>query len=49
MIYRCEQVCTLPAIKGYDCIRRAYSPDGISPTIPTAGGGNHVPKVVVRR
>lgn len=47
MINRCEQVCTLPAINGYDRLKRVYSPDGIAPTISTCGGGNTEPNVLI--
>ena len=33
-------------IKGNDCIRRVYSPEGLCPTITTMQGGNTQPKVV---
>lgn len=42
----CVQTATL-AGKGHDCIRRVYSPDGMSPTVVTAAGGGHVPKAEV--
>ena len=48
MTKRCEQVCTLPALNGYDCLKRVYSDEGICPTIPTGGGGNVMPKILVR-
>lgn len=41
------QVCILPAINGYDILKRVYSPDGIAPTIHTCGGGNTEPKVLI--
>lgn len=47
MTKRCEQVCTLPALNGYDCLKRVYSDKGICPTIPTGGGGNVMPKILV--
>lgn len=31
----------------HDLCRRVYSPNGISPTIPTMGGGHQDPKIVV--
>ncbi len=40
----CHQVGELD-IKGYDCIKRVYSPDGLSPTCPRGAGGNHLPKI----
>ena len=32
-------------IKGHDYIKRVYSTDGMSPTVPTGAGGNHEPKI----
>lgn len=40
----CKQVGELD-IKGYECIRRVYSPEGLSPTCPRGAGGNHIPKI----
>lgn len=40
----CVQVATLGG-KGHECIRRIYSPTGLSPTVVTASGGGHIPKV----
>lgn len=37
------------AINGHDILKRVYSPDGISPTLSTMGGGNQEPKIVVSR
>ncbi len=34
-------------IKGYDSIKRVYSPEGKSPTITTMGGGHREPKVSI--
>lgn len=31
----------------HDLCRRVYSPDGLSPTIPTMGGGHQDPKIIV--
>lgn len=36
-------------IKGQDCIKRVYSPEGVSPTLTTMGGGNREPKIVAMR
>ncbi len=33
-------------IKGHDLIKRIYSPNGLSPTITTCGGGNTEPKII---
>lgn len=33
-------------IKGQDCIKRVYSPDGVSPTLTTMGGGQREPKIL---
>jgi DNA (cytosine-5)-methyltransferase 1 len=33
-------------IKGMDCIKRVYSPEGVSPTLTTMEGGNRQPKVM---
>ena len=32
--------------KFHESNRRVYSPDGISPTIPTSAGGGHLPKIL---
>lgn len=40
----CVQVATLGG-RGHECIRRIYSPVGLSPTVVTASGGGHIPKV----
>lgn len=42
----CMQVATL-AGKGHDCIKRIYSPEGMSPTVVTAAGGGHIPKAEI--
>ena len=46
---RCVQVAEISreALKINDIARRVYSPDGISPTIHTCGGGNTEPKILV--
>jgi len=41
------QVGTADDIKGYDCIKRVYSPEGKSPTLTTMEGGHRQPKVVI--
>jgi len=41
------QVGTADDIKGYDCIKRVYSPEGKSPTLTTMEGGHRQPKVAV--
>ena len=33
-------------IKGHDCVKRVYSPEGISPTLTNMQGGNRQPKIV---
>ena len=43
---KCIQVGELD-IKGIDQIKRIYSPDGLSPTLTTMGGGNREPKIEV--
>lgn len=40
----CVQTATLGG-KGHECIRRIYSPTGLSPTVVTASGGGHIPKI----
>lgn len=40
----CVQTATL-AGKGHDCIKRIYSISGMSPTVTTACGGGHIPKI----
>lgn len=32
-------------LKGHDAIKRVYSPDGVSPTLTTMGGGHREPKI----
>ena len=39
------QVGIADDIKGYDCIKRVYSPEGKSPTLTTMEGGHRQPKV----
>jgi DNA (cytosine-5)-methyltransferase 1 len=34
-------------IKGHDAIKRVYSPEGVSPTLTTMGGGHREPKISV--
>lgn len=41
---KCVQVANLD-IKGNDSIKRVYSPEGISPTLTTCGGGNRQVKI----
>ena len=41
-----KQVGTAVDIKGFDIIKRVYSPEGKSPTLTTMGGGHREPKVV---
>ena len=36
-------------MKGNECIRRVYSPEGLCPTITTMQGGNTQPKVICRK
>ncbi len=36
-------------LKGHDAIKRVYSPDGISPTLTTMGGGHREPKIAVQQ
>ena len=42
---KCIQIGTLD-IKGIDQIKRVYSPEGLSPTLTTMGGGNTEPKIL---
>jgi len=35
-------------IKGNDSVKRVYSPEGLSPTLTTMGGGHREPKVLVK-
>lgn len=42
---KCIQIGNLD-IKGNDSIKRVYSPEGISPTLTTCGGGNRQPKIL---
>lgn len=41
---KCVQVGKLD-IKGMDCVKRVYSPDGLSPTLTDMQGGNRQPKI----
>lgn len=41
---KCVKVGDLDT-KGHDCIKRVYSPEGVSPTLTTMGGGNREPKI----
>jgi len=41
----CIQIGEAAEIKGFECIKRVYSPDGKSPTISTCQGGHREPKV----
>jgi len=41
-----DHVGTAVDIKGYDILKRVYSPDGKSPTLTTMQGGHREPKVV---
>lgn len=43
---KCIQVGTLGG-KGFDCIKRVYSDSACCPTIPTAAGGGHLPKILI--
>ncbi|QFY87840.1 DNA (cytosine-5-)-methyltransferase [Bacillus subtilis] len=36
-------------IKGHDAIKRVYSPEGVSPTLTTMGGGNTEPKIAIEQ
>ena len=42
---KCIQIGKLD-IKGIDQIKRVYSPEGLSPTLTTMGGGNTEPKIL---
>lgn len=42
---KCVKVGDLD-IKGHDAIKRVYSPEGVSPTLTTMGGGQREPKIV---
>jgi len=44
---RCIQVGEACDIKGFDIIKRVYSPEGKAPTLTTMGGGHREPKVIV--
>ena len=44
---RCIQVGEAD-IKGFDCIKRVYSPEGKAPTLTTCEGGHREPKVICR-
>ncbi|MDZ5720657.1 DNA (cytosine-5-)-methyltransferase [Bacillus sp. SXabc123] len=36
-------------IKGHDAIKRVYSPEGVSPTLTTMGGGHREPKIAIEQ
>lgn len=42
---QCVQVGKLD-MRGHDCLKRVYAPEGLSPTLTTMGGGNTEPKIV---
>lgn len=42
----CHRVGTIDTIKGHDLMKRVYGVDASSPTIPTATGGGHIPKIM---
>ena len=42
---RCIQIGETAEIKGYDVIKRVYSPEGKAPTLTTMQGGHREPKV----
>ena len=47
---KCEQIGKLQGERWermHDLCRRVYSPSGLSPTIPTMGGGHQDPKIIV--
>lgn len=35
-------------LNGHDYLKRVYSAEGASPTLPTKTGGNHIPKTVIK-
>ncbi|MGY0013235.1 DNA cytosine methyltransferase [Bacillus anthracis] len=37
------------AIKGLDCIKRVYNPEGVSPALTTMQGGHRHPKIIAMR
>ena len=45
---QCKQVAEL-VIKGHDCIKRIYSPNGKSPTLSTMQEGYRQPKILIDR
>lgn len=42
---RCHQIGTADGISGFDCLKRVYGTDGLSPTIVTGTSGNSMPKI----
>lgn len=36
-------------LKGHDAIKRVYSPEGVSPTLTTMGGGHREPKIAIEQ
>ena len=43
----CRIVGRVHGIKGHDCLKRVYSPDGASPTLVTNSGGNQAAKFLI--
>lgn len=41
----CNMIGRVEGINGHDYIKRVYSTEGMSPTVPTGAGGNHEPKI----
>lgn len=44
----CKIIGRATGINGHDYLRRIYSPEGSSPTLPTGTGGNHEGKFVIQ-
>ena len=42
----CNCIGRLEDINGHDYLKRVYSKEGCSPTLPTGTGGNHQPKIL---
>lgn|GEM_PF-859665 len=42
---RCRQIGTVDGMKGFESIKRVYSPDGLAPTCTTGTSGNSITKI----
>lgn len=42
---RCQQIGTVDGMKGFESLKRVYSPDGLAPTTTTGTSGNSITKI----